>query len=113
MGWITPNAHQKGVCAAGPLARQNILKGRAVKRFVDDSFGVPLPHPSKNYNFFRLFWADERLDRWGLARVHLDDEVLEVVARILTQESRRYQLAHWAQVREIKEVKIQPSITET
>ena len=52
------------------------------------------------------------MDRWGLARVHLDDEVLEVVARILTQESRRYQLTYWAQVREIKEVKIQPSITD-
>ena len=65
MGWITPDARRNGVHAVCPLARQNIqLRTGCKNGVINDSFGVPFTTFVVKL-FFRLFWANERLDRWG------------------------------------------------
>ena len=57
------NARRNGVNTVCPLARQNIPSaprtGRKMEEFID------LRNHVRQKLLFRLFWANERLDRWG------------------------------------------------
>ena len=57
------SARRNGVIAVCPLARQNIPSaprtGRKMEEFID------LRNHVRQKLLFRLFWANERLDRWG------------------------------------------------